>query len=378
MTVDLSEITVLVGQSGTGKSNFVEAIRCLRDVLSSQKRSQQMQQHWTQIVPATSKGSLLSFDIEFSVAGISAPYKYRLVLSPNGPQNPVQEERLELGSTCVFHQTFKDKSGAKGGFGAGMSPSNWLVEPEVMRVPPPGPAALGRIPELSDAVIAFTALTTGIGCYTFPDKVLTGARTKEDRSGLNDDASNYLDTLRDIVSNLQDLKVRKNMLSALQRVNRSVSSMELDDLQNPSHVVVGHKFGGKALGLQMAQESDGFRRFYAHMLALYQRPPKQVLVFEHPEDGIHPGALSLLAEEFQAAPTDGRGQVILTTHSPGLLDQFDVDQIRVVELDEFHTRISTVSDEQRSSIREHLLVTGELLTVDPARSNASEREVPAI
>ncbi len=103
------------------------------------------------------------------------------------------------------------------------------------------------------------------------------------------------------------------------------------------------------------------------MLALYQRPSKQTLLFEHPEDSIHPGALSLLAEEFNAAPGEGRGQVILTTHSPDFLDHFAAEQVRVVELDELQTRIGPVSDEQREAIQEKLLEPGELLTVDPAR-----------
>jgi len=380
VTVDLSPITVLVGRSGTGKSNFVEAIRCLRDVLSSQQRTQKLQEQWPQIKPAMSADSRLSFDIEFSVLGIPEPYKYQLTLGPEGRLNPVQEERLDFGSTCIFHQESSlPRQGGGGGFGgSGGKKSSWIVEPALLQVPPAGPVALGRIPAISEAVIAFTALTTGIGCYTFPDKVLSGGRTTERTSGLNDDGTNFLDTLKEIVSNLQDFTSRRNMVSALQRVNNSVSSVELNDLQNPGHVIVGHKFGGKTLGLQLSQESDGFRRFYAHLLALYQRPPKQTLVFEHPEDGIHPGALSLLAEEFLAAPANNRGQVILTTHSPGLLDQFDVDQMRVVELDDFHTRISPVSDEQRNSIREHLLTPGELLTVDPARSNAVETETSTL
>jgi predicted ATPase len=186
-------------------------------------------------------------------------------------------------------------------------------------------------------------------------------------SGLADDAGNFLGTVRDVLSNLQDLQVRKSMVAALQRVNPSISSVELDDIQKPSKVVVGHKLDGKILALDLSQESDGLRRFYAHLLAIYQRPPKQTLIFEHPEDGIHPGALSLLAEEFQAAPGAGHGQVILTTHSPTLLDQFDADQIRVVELAGLETRIGLISDEQKEAIREKLLEPGELLTVDPAR-----------
>lgn len=376
VTVDLSPVTVLVGRSGTGKSNFVEAIRCLRDVLHSQKRSQQLHQHWPQIKPAMSGDCLLSFDVEFSVPGLPKQFRYQLTISSNGPLNPVEEERLEFGSTCLFHQQNRlPIQGLGGGVGrvGGQTPS-WIVEPQLMQVPPAGPIAIGRIPAISEVVIAFTALTTGIGCYTFPDKVLSGARSKEHFSGLNDDGTDFLDTLKEIVSNLQDFTSRKNMVSALQRVNNSVSSVELNELQNPGHVVVGHRFANKTLELRLSQESDGFRRFYAHLLALYQRPPRQTLIFEHPEDGIHPGALSLLAEEFLAAPSQNRGQVILTTHSPGLLDQFDVDQMRVVELDDFHTRIGPVSDEQRESIHEHLLTLGELLTVDPARIKAVEAE----
>lgn len=369
VTVDLSPVTVLVGRSGTGKSNFVEAIRCLRDVLHSQTRSQELHQHWAQIKPAMSDGCLLSFDVEFSVPGLPEHYRYQLTIS-NGQLNPVVEERLEFGVTCLFHQqSHQAKQGRSGG-----QPPNWIVEPQLMQVPAAGPIAIGRISAISEVVIAFTALTAGIGCYSFPDKVLSGARSKEHFSGLNDDATDFLDTLKEIVSNLQDFTSRKNMVSALQRVNNSVSSIELNDLQNPGHVVVGHRFANKTLELRLSQESDGFRRFYAHLLALYQRPPKQTLIFEHPEDGIHPGALSLLAEEFLAAPSQNRGQVILTTHSPGLLDHFDVDQMRVVELDDFHTRVGPVSDEQRESIHEHLLTPGELLTVDPARIKAVEPE----
>ena len=38
--VDLSPVTVLVGKSGTGKSNFVHALRFLRDILISGQAQQ--------------------------------------------------------------------------------------------------------------------------------------------------------------------------------------------------------------------------------------------------------------------------------------------------------------------------------------------------
>ncbi len=134
---------------------------------------------------------------------------------------------------------------------------------------------------------------------------------------------------------------------------------------------MAHRLGDKTLTLDLRQESDGFRRFYAHLLALYQLPPKQTLVFEEPENGIYPGALELLADEFKAAPDADRGQVLLTTHSPALLDHFSVEQIRVVELVDLETKIGPLAEEQKEAIQEELLHAGELLTVDPARRTES-------
>jgi len=153
-------------------------------------------------------------------------------------------------------------------------------------------------------------------------------------------------------------------------VNPSVQSVELDSLTSPQRAIVSHKAGDRVFALSLEQESDGFRRFYAHLLALYQRPSKLTLVFEEPENAIYPGALSILADEFKAAPRDDRGQVILTTHNPIFLDSFDVENVRVVEMQDGNTVAARVSTEQRNAVREQLLTTGELLTVDRARPDA--------
>ena len=355
--VEFGPVTVLVGRSGTGKTNFVTALRFLRDYLYFGSTALQGFGQWQQLVPATRQKCQMAFEVIFEVKGIEAPFEYRVTLSENGPQGPVSEESLKLGQECLFEQV----------------QGVWRVEPPLVPVPQPGLPAMGRIPAIPDVVIAYTALTSGIGCYHFPATVLaTGESNVRSISGLKDDAANYLQTLKEIVSNLQDLNVRRSMIATLQRLNPAISAIELDAIQNPRQVIVGHKLGEKTLSLSLMQESDGLRRFYAHLLALYQLPPKQTLVFEEPENGIYPGALAMLADEFKSAPAAGRGQVILTTHSPTLLDDFGADEIRVVVLDGFQTRIGKVSQEQKEAIQEQLLEPGELLTVDPARIEKAE------
>src|SRR5208337_2618581 len=140
------------------------------------------------------------FLVEFSVAGVEEKFRYELSLNKMGSGHPPDMERLSLGESCLFHQVNSGPAGAR-----------WMVQPELFQVPTPGAIALGRIPSISEIVIAFTALTSGIGCYVFSDKVLSQQVSANQRTwGLADDAGNFLDTLRDLLSDLQRLNLRKS------------------------------------------------------------------------------------------------------------------------------------------------------------------------
>lgn len=126
--------------------------------------------------------------------------------------------------------------------------------------------------------------------------------------------------------------------------------------------------GDQLIPLDLSQESDGFRRYYAHLLALYQTPPKQLLMFEEPANGIYPGALRNLAEEFRSAAQAGRGQVLISTQSPDLLDGFEAESLRVVDVDEAQsTIIGPLDPAQLQAVKDQMLEPGELITVDQAR-----------
>ncbi|MEO8494599.1 MAG: ATP-binding protein [Planctomycetota bacterium] len=80
--------------------------------------------------------------------------------------------------------------------------------------------------------------------------------------------------------------------------------------------------------------STGTLRIVALLACLRHPEPPPLLVIEEIENGLDPRTLHLVVEEIRAAITAGTTQVILTTHSPYLLDLLDLSHIVVVEREE--------------------------------------------
>ena len=376
----LDPVTVLVGRSGTGKSNIVQAIRFLRNILLNQEQGINYEWGWERIVPVGEKKPKTSIEVTFSLPGEEDEYNYRIAFGVVGQhtypnQIILRAERLSLGKNIVFSRVRQDSAGWA-----------WEKAPEVAVLPHQQDIPIiSSFPSLQKVVFAYAGLSTGIGYYHFPASILAIARSQEHGvdflqhvPGLSDNAQNYLTVMRGITQDFHHPNIRKSLLASLQAVNRSIVSIELDSLTNSQRAIVGHEAAGRVFELNLQQESDGFRRFYAHLLALYQTPPKLTLIFEEPENAIFPGALSLLADEFKAAPRENRGQIILTTHNPTLLDSFDVDNVRAVEMRDGKTYVGLVSKEQRDAVKEHLFTTGDLLKVEqPKLDNAEIAGQPA-
>lgn len=86
------------------------------------------------------------------------------------------------------------------------------------------------------------------------------------------------------------------------------------------------------------QLSDGSLRFVA-MATLLLQPAATlpaVIVLDEPELGLHPAAISSLTGIIRTASANS--QIVLATQSPRLVDEFDADEIVIVERDEANER----------------------------------------
>jgi predicted ATPase len=77
--------------------------------------------------------------------------------------------------------------------------------------------------------------------------------------------------------------------------------------------------------------STGTLRILA-LLALLRHPePPPLIIIEEIENGLDPSSVNLMVNEIREATESGKTQIILTTHSPYLLDQLLLDHIILVE-----------------------------------------------
>jgi predicted ATPase len=83
--------------------------------------------------------------------------------------------------------------------------------------------------------------------------------------------------------------------------------------------------------------SDGTLRILAFLTTLYQENTPSIICFEEIENGVHPWLLHKMMELLKIVSTEGVTgkpvQVLITTHSPVLLNYVEPHQVRAVELD---------------------------------------------
>jgi predicted ATPase len=69
-----------------------------------------------------------------------------------------------------------------------------------------------------------------------------------------------------------------------------------------------------------------------------------LLLFDEPETSLHPWAIAVLAKAIGHATEEWGRQVILATHSPVLMSQFESNQSFAVELKEGRTQITRLNE----------------------------------
>jgi len=158
------------------------------------------------------------------------------------------------------------------------------------------------------------------------------------RNNYQESYKRIVDYVRDVVPQFQDFY--------LEPANNFISLRWMD------HSATDYR-------LNAYQFSDGSIRFIALATLLLQpaETMPNVIILDEPELGLHPYAITQLAEMIKDASI--HAQVIVATQSKDLVDHFDIDNVSVVEMDEKtqSTSVHQLNEEDYKLWLEHYTVS---------------------
>ncbi|HEY7312457.1 MAG TPA: AAA family ATPase [Gemmataceae bacterium] len=380
--VALQPLTVLVGRNASGKSNFIDALAFLRDVMESGvSDAVKRRDGWSSIHCRTAESPSICFEIEAgftcgqssqrmtgdaSIAGKLFTARYDLELADDvGTAPPI----IVKESLDVFDET--------GGLGAGFEVQGgnvwkWKSEPDTIQPLNHPSSLLGLIrPDypLLSAIGAqpFLDVANGLrwmGCYNFhPDTIRRLQKPNPGRL-LERDGSNLASVIE---------TTRENEEEAIERVGRYLSviteSVELAEVAKYGEYEtvrfrIARDARSQPLEFDAASMSDGTLRTLAALVAAFQivlpHGYPSLVAIEEPETSLHPAAMRALVDALDEAT--GRTQILLTTHSAELLDNPQVrpENVRVVDMIDGQTVITPVDEASVEIVRRKLNTLGGL------------------
>ena len=202
-----------------------------------------------------------------------------------------------------------------------------------------------------------------IGMYHIFPNSLRDPQKVADSHPLATGGENLASTLRDMIRKrshfLSDLK------GALNFAVPGVRDIRVSSAGSYYVVELNHERDGaneSGSWFDLSHESDGTIRLLALLTALFQDPAPSLIGLEEPELAIHPGAIAVLSDHMREAAL--RGQVLVATHSPDLIDLLPIESIRAVNAEYGSTKVGRVAEHQLTSVRDALFSPGELHRIE--------------
>ncbi len=355
--VELAPLTFFIGSNGSGKTSYVDAIQfvasALRDSMSkaiADRGGIHSILHHPISLPASSRfdfylsaptGLRCEFHLELQVVdgwSVSVAREECRIEDPGGVEHYyIVEAGSVKGSAAVFPAVSVDRVFLANA--SGLPEFRWLFDflSSVGSVEPALPGVHQLLQQLNRMV---RTLNPAAEVKDLPARFLSLARNQPDR-----------------------LELIQQYLRAIAPPFDRISVKELNDTLWLSFVEKSSS--GDSMPFYLPQTSAGLVMSAEILLELFEQPRTGLaaspVIVEEPEALLHPGAIQVIRDSFFEASRIR--QVLVTTHSPDLLDDPDVpaDCIRVVHRDEGGTHIDVLDSATKSVIRDQLYTAGQLL-----------------
>ncbi len=215
-----------------------------------------------------------------------------------------------------------------------------------------------------------------MGFYNLNPDLIKDLQQPDEGTLLKRDGSNLASVLAELARNSPEVKQRVE--EYLSVVVPGITAVDARALGHKETVefrqdVAGSKHSWRFTAVNM---SDGTLRALGLLVALFQGANSAASIplvgIEEPEAGLHPAAAGTLLDALIEASRST--QVIVTSHSPELLDNrhIDTDSLLAVVSDHGTTKIGPIDETGRAVLKDQLFTPGELLRMnqllpDPAQ-----------
>jgi len=357
--VRLPPLACLVGPNGAGKSNFVDSLRFVADALRNGVDSALRERGGINEVRRRSGGRPNHFAVGLELDINEAyhfEYEFEIAARPDG-RFAVQKE----SGKCRF----RDDSGEVSRHFRVKKGKLEDHSYEELRLSDVGDDRLF----LGFGIDVFRHLRKGIadmGFYSLNPDRIRDLQAPDAGDLLSRDGANLASVLGRLQRTRPDLKDR--IVEFLSTVVPEIDNVNLKPL-GPKETLEFEQIsaGHKRTKFLAASMSDGTLRALGVLVALFQSsggPLLPLVAVEEPEVALHPAAAGVLFDSLKEASE--RRQVLVTSHSPDLLDRWDLDpnSLLAVQWDEGKTLISTVNPSSRRMLEERLRTPGDLLRMN--------------
>jgi predicted ATPase len=355
--VQLGPITFLVGPNGSGKSNFLEALRFLSYGLSTSLEQSLDSRSGFRSIVHRGADDPARFSIEvFFRLGIEKHGRYLMELGG-----------LEDGRAGITREECSVKTG---------SVIDWFTVQAGRVESSEGVAPLASDDKLylvkASGLAAFEPVyrrLTGIVIYNPVPDDIRGFKPEKLYRNLDRNGSGVAEAVYRLKAFAPDRLAR--VTDYLRRVNSNVLDIDAVSVDANYNLRFGLDRGGGVREEFPSQSvSDGTLRALAVLVALFQsseRNPLSLIGLEEPEAGLHPAAASVLFDSLMEG--SGLNQIVVTSHSPDLLDRDDIPEnsVKAVAMFDGRTIIGEADEAGKTALKNRLYTTGELMRMDQLR-----------
>ena len=371
-TIDFSNLTVLLGRNGSGKSNIADALAFISEAttLPLQAVFNRRGGPASVIRKRPSRATLsdgsqpLGLAFEFKSIQPPLPEESRS-RSPRmkDARYSVQIQVGRIGFSIVREQCWvTDYSGRKNWFdrrGQSITSNVEFLANIPESIVARDALALPFIGGLQPFRILVNTLRS-MAVYAIEPAKLREFQDPDSGERLSPDGSNAASVLREMAKD--DPESLARMLEVLASVVPELKAVRANISGRKQILRFTQKWSEhETITFDSFNMSDGTLRAFGLLLAVFQSPRPSILLIEEPEISLHPAATAVILDVLKSI--SDRTQVICTTHSPEVLDHISPndDSIRVVAWKDGMTNIGRVDGIAKNALQKHLSTAGELL-----------------